>query len=344
MPETDNLRRWDGARRGHYEVWNVTLNHLASNTGYWIRYTMDAPIDGVGEPFAQLWFAHFDANDPSRTFAINQKFPIELMMATEAPFVLGIGDNQLRHDGARGKLSGSGHDVAWDLSWPPASQTHRHLPKVMYSGGGRGDTTVLSPNLNVAINGTIRVDGTTHELADSPGGQTHLWGKKHAHAWAWGHCNAFDGHPDAALETLTVRLKKRGRVLPPMTITSLYVDGHAYKFTEFHHTLRNRGQFGTASYEFRARSHRHWLEGVYSCRPEDMVVATYEDPDGELSYCSNTEAGNLQVNLYERSGLRSRWRQIAALSAPGRGHFEVGGRQRDPLVEKDHVTLLQDAP
>ncbi len=340
--ESDNHRRWDGAKRGHYEVWYTTLNHRPSGTGYWIRYTMESPIEGHGEPYAQLWFAHFDANDASRTFAINKKFPIDAMSATTAPFSVGIADNKLMHNGARGSLAGDGHDVSWDLEWMPAPETHYHLPRVMYGNGGRGDTTVLAPNLNVSMKGRITVDGTTHELTEAPGGQTHLWGKKHAHSWAWGHCNAFEGHPEAALETLTVRLKKAGRVLPPMTVTSLYVNGQAYRFTEFHHTLLNRGQYGTGMYQFRARGRRHWLEGIYQCQPEDMVVATYEDPDGELSYCSNTEVANLTVNLYERSGFRSRWRQIAELHAPGTGHFEVGSRERDDDVEKDHVTILGD--
>lgn len=341
--EDDNLRRWDGAKRGHYEVWYVTLNHRPSRTGYWIRYTMESPLEGHGDPYAQLWFAHFDADDPSRTFAINKKFPIDAMSATGQPFSIGIDEAKLRNDGARGGFSGDGHDVAWDLSWNPAPETHHHLPKVMYGNGGRGDTTVLAPNLNVSLKGTLSVDGNTYELDGEPGGQTHLWGRKHGHSWAWGHCNAFEGQPSAALETLTVRLKKRGHVLPPMTVTSLYLNGQAYRFNEFHHTLLNRGQYGTATYTFRARGMRTWLEGVYSCRPEDMVVATYEDPDGELSYCSNTEVADLTVNLFERStGFRGRWRRIAELHAPKSGHFEVGGRERDAAITKDHVTIADN--
>lgn len=342
VDERDNLRRWDGARRGHYEVWYVTLNHRPSQTGYWIRYTMESPLEGHGEPYAQLWFACFDGADAANTFAINKKFPIDAMRATAQPFSICIGDAKLAHDSARGALSGDGHDVAWDLAWIPAAETHHHLPKVMYDKGGRGDTTVLSPNLNVSLRGTIRVDGKTFELDGEPGGQTHLWGRKHAHSWAWGHCNAFENHPEAALETLTVRLKKRGRVLPPMTVTCLYLNGREYRFTEFHHTLLNRGQYGTGTYTFRARNRRTWIEGVYTCAPEDMVVATYEDPDGELSYCANTEVADLTVSVFERSGFRGRWRRVAELNAPKAGHFEVGGRERDPAVVKDHVTVAGD--
>jgi hypothetical protein len=52
VSERDNLPRWDG-RRGRYEVWFLTLSH--ADAGYWIRYTVRAPIAGPPEP--RLWFA-----------------------------------------------------------------------------------------------------------------------------------------------------------------------------------------------------------------------------------------------------------------------------------------------
>jgi hypothetical protein len=333
----DNVRRWDGQAPGHYEVWYLTCNHAASQTGYWIRYTLESPLDSVGEPYAQLWFARFDARDPRRTFGINRKFPIAAMSATADPFSVAIAANALHHDRARGALAGDGHDVSWDLSWTPAAHTHRQLPDVMYRGGGLGETTVLSPNLDVALTGSMTVDGQTLRFDREPGGQTHLWGKKHAHQWAWGHCNAFDERPGAALEALTVKLRRRGVTLPPLTIFTLYLDGEALAFNQFRHTALNRAELGTGLYRFRAWSPLVRVEGEFSARPEDMLVATYHDPDGEASYCSNTEIGDLRVTVSRRTG--TRWREAARLTAPRRGHFEVGSRERDPAVTIDHVTV-----
>lgn len=333
----DNVRRWDGATPGHYEVWYLTCNHVASQTGYWIRYTMEAPLDGVGEPYAQLWFAQFDAKDPRRTFGINRKFPIAAMTATADPFGVAIAGNQLGHDRMRGAIAGDGHDARWDLQWIPAARTHHHLPDVMYARGGLGETTVLSPNLDVRLTGTITVDGRTLRLDGDPGGQTHVWGRKHAHAWAWGHCNAFDDHPDAAFEALTVRLRRRGVTLPPLTILTLYLGGETLAFNQFRHTAMNRGELGTGYYRFSAWKPTVRIEGEFSARPDDMVVAPYVDPDGAPSYCSNTEIGDLRITVWRRAG--TRWREAARLVAPRRGHFEVGGRERDPAVVKDHVTI-----
>ena len=342
VTEADNVCVWDGVKAGHYEVWYLTCNHRKSRTGYWIRYTMEAPREGLGAAYAQLWFAHFHADDPSKTFAINRRFPIGQMVAAESPFSMSIGEARLAHDAARGKLEGNGHKVAWDLEWLPSPETYRQLPPVMYRRGGVGDTTVLTPNLDIAIRGTISVDGTTHTMEGEPGGQTHLWGKKHTQAWAWGHCNAFEGRRGAALEALTVRLKKRGFVLPPLTIFALYLDGEVFRWNRFAHTIATRGSWDTGRYNFSARGPRVRVEGEYSCRPEDMVVAEYEDPDGELSWCANTEVADLRVTVWKRQGLLGRWREHARLIAPKSGHFEVGGRERDAAVSKDHTTINVD--
>lgn len=333
----DNVRVWDGVKRGHYEVWYLTLNHRPSRTGFWIRYTLESPLAGHGDPWAQIWFAAFDADDPSRNFALNRRFPIDAMRARGAPFEIAIADgNVLRHEAARGAIEGAGHRARWDLTWLPAERTHRQLPGLIYRTSF-ADTKVLTPNLDVPIRGTIEIDGRTLHFEGEPGGQTHLWGRKHAHAWAWGHCNAFEGRRGAALETLTAVLKRRGVVLPPVTVLTLYLDGEALRWSELRHTLVTRGRFGTARYAFAAISPDARVEGEYTCRPEDMISTEYADPDGEPSYCANTEVADLRVTVWRRGLLR--FREAARLVAPKTGHFEVAGRSPDPAIARRHTAV-----
>jgi hypothetical protein len=336
--EADNLLTWDGRQTGHYEVYYLTCNHLESRTGYWIRYTLEAPLLGHGQPYAQLWFAFFDARDPSKGFALNQRFPIDRFRAERAPFALHIGDALLGHDRMRGAIAGDGHSARWDLGWLPATATHRHLPDLIYKTSF-ADTRVLSPNLDVPIRGTVIVDGRSFTFEGDPGGQTHLWGRKHAHSWAWAHCNAFEGQRGAALETLSVRLKRRGVVLPPLTLVSLYLDGEAHLLNGFEHTLVNRARFGTAHYHFVARGAEVRIRGEYACRPEDMVLTEYADPDGEASFCANTEVANLHLTVERRSRIWKRWHEQARLVAPQTAHFEVAGREPDPAIRRRHVTV-----
>jgi hypothetical protein len=336
--ELDNAMRWDGASPGHYEVWYLTLSHRPSETGFWIRYTLKAPTAGHGEPYAQLWFACFDARDPQRTFGLNRMVPIGALSHEREPFSVDIDGSRITHQSASGHLCGRGHEVRWDLAWLPSEVTHRQLPPLMYLRGGLGETTVLSPNLSVPIHGTIEVDGRRLDLAGEPGGQTHLWGRRHALSWGWGHCNAFDGAPDAAFETLTAKIRRGGVTLPYLTALCLYLDGEAFRWNQPWHLPMARGELGTCRYAFRASKPTARIEGEYRCRPEDMVVAHYEDPDGTPRYCANTEVADLRLTLWRR-GLSGRWLEARRLVAPHAGHFEIGGRRRDPALPRDHETI-----
>ena len=335
--EADNRRRWDGERRGHYEVWYLTCNHRASRTGYWIRYTLESPLPGHGEPYCQLWFAFFDHDAPERSFALNQRLPIAAMGAADRPFAVTIGEARLWHAGMRGAIAGRGHAARWELGWLPGLCTHHHLPAVMYRGEGLGETTVLSPNHSVPVSGVVEVDGRRFDLVAEPGGQTHLWGRRHAHAWAWGRCNAFEDRPRAAFEALTVRLRRAGVTLPPLTIAALYLDDEALLFNEFQHTALNRGEMGTGVYRVAAQGPLARLRAEFRAAPEAMVSAEYADPDGAPSYCANTEVGRCEV-VVERRGLWG-WHEVERLESPWGGHFEVGARRRDPAVRREHLAI-----
>ena len=329
-----NARRWDGSALGHYEVWYLTCDHAPSGTGYWIRYTLESPKEGHGEPYACLWFARFDKARPERTFGIHRRFAIGAMTATAEPFVVTIGGNRLTSGAAKGELAGDGHVAAWDLTWPASTAVHRQLPDVMYARGGVGETTVMSPNVLVPVSGTITVDGDTVRLDGDSGGQTHLWGRKHAFAWAWGRCT-FPGRRDVVVEALAVKLRRRGVTLPTLAIVGVRMGDELLAMNQFRHTVFNRAEWGTGRFTFRAANATAKIAADFTCRPDDMIVAPYEDPDGEPSFCSNTEIGDGRVTIYRRRGLG--WREDVTLV--GSAHFEVGSRIRDPAVTKDHVLV-----
>lgn len=125
LAERDNRPRWDG-RRGRYEAWFLTLSRPDGGEGYWVRYTIRAPVAGPPEP--RLWFARFDARDASRTFGIHGPPPA---LTAADPLVgpaLQWGDASFESGFARGFLGGGGHHVRWDLRWPTGQPTLRLLP------------------------------------------------------------------------------------------------------------------------------------------------------------------------------------------------------------------------
>jgi len=334
-----NRMRHEGGQ-GHYEVWYVTLSHLASRTGFWIRYTLEAPQAGHGEPYAQLWFARFDPARPERTFGINKKVPYASLTAKTGPFGIAIDGSVADSGSMRGGFEGGGHKVSWDLRWPPSTRVHRHLPTWAYRGTW-ADTQVLSPSVNSAADGEIIVDGERYELKGTPVGQTHLWGKKHAYSWGWSHCNAFEGEsPRTALETLSVRLRRGSVVLPTLTMLALHLDGEEpIRFAEPWQLPFCKSSYGTGRYELKCADAFRKVEATFTCRPEDMLMAEYVDPDGDPAYCHNTECADLTVVLWRRSAVVSRWRLDRTLTAKRTAHYEWGARAGDPLVRKRHQAV-----
>jgi hypothetical protein len=329
-----NAKRWDGSTPGRYEVWYLTFDHAPSNTSYWLRYTLEAPLPGHGDPYACVWFARFDARRPERNFGIHRRFPIGQLTATAEPFALAMAGNKLTSGSAKGELAGAGHAVAWDLGWEPSAKILWQLPDVMYGNGGRGDTTVLAPNPIVAVTGTVTIDGEKLVFASEPLGQSHIWGKKHAHAWAWGRCT-FRDRPGAVVEALAVVLRRRGVTLPRLTIATVWLGDEELQFNQYRHTLVNRATWDTGHFSFRAANTRTRITCELAARADDLIVAPYEDPDGEASYCANTEAGTGRLTIWRRRGLG--WSEPEVLT--GRAHFEVAGRVRDAAVTKDHVLV-----
>jgi hypothetical protein len=336
--EKDNRMVWDRSSPGLYEVWYCTFNHLPSRTGYWVRYTLEAPQPDHGEPYCQLWFAFFDAEDPQRNFGINRKLPISALAYQEDPFRLDLGGAVLQHHGLQGTLSGDAHEVSWDLGFKPSSFTHRHLPDVVYNTGF-ADTRVLSPNLMVYLTGQVTVDGQRYDFDAQPGGQTHLWGRKHAHAHAWSHCSAFREDGTACLETLSLRLKRLGLVTPTMTLLSLYLGSEVYHFRAFRKLPRTRGSWETGLYKFRAVGNRVKIEGEMRCRPEDLIQAPYVDPDGEPRFCHNTEVADASVTVWTRRSLGSPFKSVARLTSHGAAHFEYVSHSPDGHVSRRHVSV-----
>ena len=330
--EAQNHRQWPADRRGVYEVWYLTWNHAATGQGFWLRYISESPA--VGKPRSELWFARFDPRDPGRTFGVHRRMPP--LVATESPFSLAIGESILRHDHARGALDGDGHAITWDLRWQPADHALRQLPDPMYGGAaGRGETTVLSPNPRVPMSGSVVVDGERLDFNDAVMGQTHLWGTKHAYSWTWGRCAELAGAPGAVLELLGVRLKRGAITLPPLVLLALDLDGEHYRMNQFRHVVRNRATWRGSRVTFEAFGGGIKIAGELACAPARMVSAPYLDPDGTRVFCANTEIGDARIAISKRAGFG--WREIRALEGLGTAHFEVGGRTRDPAVEREHV-------
>ncbi len=332
---SDNYMRWN-REPGRYEVWFLTTSHPASGSGFWIRHTLSAPTaDRDLPPYCQLWFACFDG-EPDHTFALNRKLPIDSLRAERDPFLVAVGDSELRHGAVQGAIEGHGHSAEWDLTFEPEERAVLTLPEWAY-GRDEVGTKFLSPHFAVPLRGRIKADGREYVFAGERATQCHIWGSKHAHAWGWGHACGFAEEGETAIDVLSAQVRKGPVVLPRLTIVTLRRHGVVTHLSGPLELLTGQGAFGHGSFRFAATTPLLRVRGEFTASPAETVMAEYTDPDGEPAYCHNSEVASLTVRIESRSWL-STWRDEARLTAPRSAHFEYAARSPDAAIVNRHRT------
>ena len=326
---SDNLCHWDRRSAGHYEVWFLTLNHLASNIGFWFRYSLESP-SGL-EPRSALWAAAFDRRNPEMNIGLKREYDIEqFAFEGQEDFSLRIADGLFSPSRASGRVDSGDHCISWDLSFTPNPKTFHHVTRAI-NRIARPSSFVCSPNLDARFSGTVTVDGRAHRLEDEPGCQSHIWGRKHVDEWIWAHSNAFENHPGTVFEGLAARPRRAGRTLPPLQSLYLRHRGQEHHFVRLRFQEQWQCRLGIGFWSFSATNRNIHIEGTAQCRMRDMLQVEYADPDGEGLYCINSEVANMKIRLFRRSrGLR--WRHVETIKSNNTTHFEHACRIVDPHV------------
>lgn len=331
---------WDRGR-GHYENWYLVLSHRGTRAGFWIRYTLTAPLPGRGEAYAEVWFARFEEACPEGNFGIHQRFPATALRSDLEPFALAIGESRLEDRGARGAIRGAGHEVSWDLRWTPAARPRLHVPSFLLRSPLHviGDGRLVSPHFGVPTLGSIAVDGEEYFFHGEPATQQHTWGRKLPYRWAWSHVGELEGAPGARFASFSAHLKRGAVVFPMVSFVTFDYDGESLDFHQPWHVPLTRAAFRTGSYRVTAQSATMRVRAELSCRPEDMIFAELVDPDGDAAFCHNSCSSRGVFDI-ERRGWLGRWRRAARLVAPGTAQWEWGGRAGDRAhVRREHVAI-----
>lgn len=319
-----NAMRWDGSS-GHYEVWYVSLTDRGSGAGAWIRLTMRAP--SAGDPECSLWLM---AMTPSgERVARKRSFPIAALRAESEPFRLVVDAAELSDRGSAGRID----DVSWELRWDPGTVAGEIVHPLL-ERARIARTMMVVPHPDLAIEGTITWGGSTLELAGARGGQTHLWGAKHASRWCWLHASDLEGVDGAQrrgdwIEAVSVVTPRAGREVGPSTPVTGVLLGERFDATGPTRVLRADARIGLTSYHFETRNRTRRLRVEVDAPRETLVGVTYDDPDGEQAWCYNSEVASLRAWVWDRSrGGGARWLLRDTLQAPGRAHVEYA--QREP--------------
>lgn len=314
-----NRRRWNGTKRGHYEVWYLTMADPPTGRGLWVRYTFCVP-DEPGRPYecAALWCTFFRPDHPP--VAIKETHPLSALSFPGEAHVE-IAGHRLAADAARGAAESGGRRAAWDLRFTPNTKGYSPIPG-LFRAFGLAKTVLVCPNPDLRVDGTLTLDGETIPLAGWRGNQAHLWGRRYGPGWLWGHVNAFP-EEGASLEALSARVRVLGGLSPPLTTLLLRTSGQEVRMTGALAALGAVTEFVPWRWRILDESARWRLHVEFSAKTEQMAQVRYTGPQGERIHCANTEVGAARVLVEHRAFAAVPWRPVGELVCPVGAAFEV---------------------
>ncbi|MFC1654667.1 tocopherol cyclase family protein [Myxococcota bacterium] len=327
--EQGNMMRWDGRKRGFYEVYYLYANDPQSRSATWIRYTVTSPLEKAGEPRCELWGIFFDIADPENNFAVKQTYPIDRFSKDPERFRLGIADAVLEMNRCHGSITDpkSGKSLSWDLQFDSSTPAYPYLSWKPLYALPVPKAKALVPHQGARFSGKVTANGREINLKDARGQQSHLWGTKHALRWTWGHCNCFKEDDSAVFEGIDVQIKSG--LLEKLHLKMFYLKfrDRIHRFNSLPQLIKNKSSHGLGRWEFEARNKEIRMVGQASCDFDRMVGVTYQDPDGDLLWCNNTKVATLNLKLFDKSG-----NPITELTSPEGCAFELVDRKTYPEV------------
>lgn len=327
--EQGNMMRWDGRRRGFYEVYYMYFNDPRSRTATWIRYTVTSPLKKIGEPRCELWGIFFDITEPKNNFAVKQTYPIDRFSKDPDRFRLGVADAELNMNHCHGSISDSNqsNSLYWDLGLESATPAFPYLSWKPLYALPVPKSKALVVHQDARFTGKLTANGREIDLKGARGQQSHIWGTKHAQRWTWGHCNNFKEDDSAVFEGIDIQIK--GGLLEKLHLKMFYLKyrDRIHRFNSLPLLLKNKSSHGLGRWEFEARNNQIRMVGEAKADTQHMVGVTYHDPDGDLLWCNNSKVAALNLQLFDKSG-----NPIGELSSPEGCALELVDRKKYPEV------------
>ena len=319
---------WDRKSSGHMEVWYATVNHRASGSAVWLRYTIAAPRRR--DAYLELWGCWFDP-EQGATFCGRQRLSIDhLGRPRDDGALLRLGDAWLSENHIEGSVSDGSRSMEWSLDFQPAPAALQHIPRGLRRRAAGASSVLCSPNLDVPFTGTVKLGEEVFEFDGDRGCQSHRWGRGHPASWAWAHCAVFEGRDDVVLEAVGARAAVGMLPLPPLTFLYLrYGDTEMALNRDIRSVLRAKSHYEMPTWAFTAHNESYRVVGAARVNLSRMVQVRYEEPDGTERYCANSEVGDLAIEIYRLSdGLPV---HVDSLTALRTAHLEFG--RKEPFSE-----------
>jgi hypothetical protein len=315
--EAANLPRWRG-EPGFFEIWFLVAFDAAAARAWWFRYTLFAPAAGRPEaPRATLWAAAFDVAATPPVRAVKSILPIGHFDAGSGDrFAIRLGDAELTHGRATGRVAGGDGTIAWDLAFVPAAAPVERGPRWLERLPL--PTRVTHAHGDARFSGWVEVDGVRHAVAMLPGLQKHIWGSRRVEELFWIHVPAFDEDPGATLEATAVRVHRtlaRGVAAPSVASIWLRSGGAEHGWWRGAGLLTSRVEpGGPGELQFRAASSTRRVEGRAWCDPKTLAGWVYRDPSGVDLHVAQSDVASCHLSVQHRRHVLASWSRPTRLT------------------------------
>ncbi len=178
--------RFDSAHaRPHVESYFLKVNDPNGERALWVKATI---LSAYGkDPIAESWAIAFERGRAP----VATKSTVAFADAAFADREIDIEVDGLTLTRRHARMQ-TGEDLAFDLALEDRSAPFIFYPHARMYEGKFPSSKITSPMPDLTARGTIRVRGEEWNVDGWRGLLGHNWGRSHALAYAWGHCNVWE--------------------------------------------------------------------------------------------------------------------------------------------------------
>lgn len=295
--------RYRSRARGHVESWFFKANDPNGRRAIWLKSTVFARAARRVPPVAESWAVAFDRDKGH----VATKTTVALSAARFAHGALDVEIDgcSLSLGRARGSLATGWRRVGWDLAiGPELAAPVVHLPSLaLYEDGRPPSSKLVTPLADARANGHVLVfRGTGNEdrwvVDDWPCMIGHNWGRRHAHLYAWAHCNSWDV-PGLVFEGVSARVRMGPMLSPMATAAFVRYCGRSFDLNAPRSLAHNRGIVSLRRWELDASDGGGVrVKCELSAETDDLVGLHYENPNAATTYCLSSMLAKARLELH----------------------------------------------
>jgi hypothetical protein len=273
---------------GHVESYFLKINDPKQERALWVKATILAR--DFGAPVAESWAIAFERGKPP--VAAKETVPLSSARFSSDAIDVELPTLRLSSSRAKGELRDLAFDLALRDETPPLMH---YLPR--FYEGRFPSSKLTSPMPDLVARGEVRVAGKTWSVDGWRGLLGHNWGRGHAWAYAWGHCNVWNEDVDLVFEGTSGRVRVGPVLIPTTTLLVVRLNGQTHALNHVSELLRNEGSMTFRRWKFSGSGPTLSLRGEIWTETEDMVGLHYENPDGAMTYCLNSKLASARIAI-----------------------------------------------